>query len=205
MLKMIRGVTLANTDKLYEGYTYRNDRIIASVNADKMQKIIEGFIKENNDTDLFLFIEVPANLDDENVVEKYPNGGIIKGPMHNDVYYLDGISPKALIRLLEPFYEILINDGLSSFGVGNPYREEIGKYKYNEMILFSHENTEKYVRIFDRCQIPFTDDLVTAYDNVSPETPGICEMYTDPQGRDIYSVIELLSECGLYKAEQREE
>lgn len=49
-----------------------------------------------------------------------------------DIYYLDGISKKFFKELLDKSGEILLNDGMSSFGLGNfTTNDEIGKYKYN--------------------------------------------------------------------------
>lgn len=203
MLKMIKGAQITDGDSLTQGYEIVEGMIAANVDADNIRNVFEGFLEINRNESLFLFIEVPSRLDDETVTETFEDGGVAIETTHNDVYYLDGISAAALRELFEMFYEILVNDGLSAFGVGNPYGEEVGKYKYNVMKLYSKE-PEKYACIFESLGINKTDELITAWNTFSEKTPGISEKYSDSEGRDIYDIIEILSEEGLYKAEMRE-
>ncbi len=204
MLKMIKGSQVPSPEILSQGYEMTDRGLTANVDADNIRNIIEGFLDMNRGLPLFLFIEVPANIKDEKVIGETEDGYVQLEAHHKDVYYLDGISSEGLKQLLEPLYDILINDGLSSFGVGNPHGEEVGKYKYNEMILFSGE-LPKYVSLFEQNGIFRTDKLVTAWDTFSCETPGTSEKYSDEEGRDIYIIIEVLKEVGMYKAEQRED
>ncbi len=204
MLKMIKGARVAACEKLSQSFEITDRSIIANVDADNIRKIIEGFLDMNKALPLFLFIEVPANIKDEKIIGKTEDGYVQLEAHHKDVYYLDGISSAALKQLLEPFYDILINDGLSSFGVGNPYGEEIGKYKYNEMIVFCRD-LQKYAPLFVQNGISRTDSLVTAWETFTRDTPGTCERYFDEEGRDVYSIIDALKEVGMYKAEQRTE
>ena len=204
MLKIIKGAHVTASEKLSQGYEITDFGITANTDADNIRKIIEDFLVMNNDLPLFLFIEVPANLKDEKVIGKEEDGAVLVEKSHKDVYYLDGVSSEELGHLLDPLYDILINDGLSAFGVGNPNGEEIGKYKYNAMILYA-KNPDKYIQLFEKYNISRTDKLVTAWDSFTPETPGKCERYYDKSGRDIYDIIVKLKEVGLYKAEQRED
>ena len=204
MLKIIKGAHVTASKKLSQGYEITDFGITANTDADNIRKIIEDFLVMNNDLPLFLFIEVPANLKDEKVIGKEEDGAVLVEKSHKDVYYLDGVSSEELGHLLDPLYDILINDGLSAFGVGNPNGEEIGKYKYNAMILYA-KNPDKYIQLFEKYNISRTDKLVTAWDSFTPETPGKCERYYDKSGRDIYDIIVKLKEVGLYKAEQRED
>ena len=204
MLKMIKGSCVPKPEMLSQGYEITDRNLIANVDADNIRNIIEGFLDMNKGLPLFLFIEVPANIKDEKVIGETEDGYVQLEAHHKDVYYLDGISSEGLKQLLEPLYDILINDGLSSFGVGNPHGEEVGKYKYNEMILFSGE-LQKYVPLFERNGVFRTDRLVTAWDTFTPDSPGASERYSDEKGRDIYSVTDYLKEVGMYRAEQRDD
>jgi len=205
MLKMIAGAKINDPSDLMQAYEVSGNQIIANVDVDNIPKVLENFIDFNRNSPLFLFIEVPANLKDEKVSAVCEDGFVTLETHHKDVYYLDGITADKLKRVLESFSEILINDGLSSFGVGNPYGEEIGKYKYNNMILFSRDNPGKYIQIFEQEGITKTENLITAWDTFTYETPGTSNLYNDSAGKNIYDVIEKLYEIGLYKAEQREE
>lgn len=172
MFKMIKGAHVSDSQKISQGYEITENSIIANVDADNIRNMIDGFLDMNNGLPLFLFIEVPANLEDENVIRKFEDGGVELETHHKDVYYLDAISSESLKELFELFYDILINDGLSSFGVGNPYGEEIGKYKYNEMILYG-QDLKKYISLFEHNGISRTDKLITAWDTFTENTPGM--------------------------------
>lgn len=204
MLKMIAGAKIENNQNLSQGYEISENQLTANADADNIRNVMEDFMDMNENIPLFLFIEVPANLKDEKVAETFEDGAVAVDTPHKDVYYLDGVPAGSLKKILAPLYEILINDGLSAFGVGNPYGDEIGKYKYNVMVLYSRNNTDKYKQIFENNGILKTDNLVTAWDTFSDETPGTSEIYSDSKGRNIYDIIEVLSGIGLYKAEQRE-
>lgn len=204
MLKMIAGAKIENNQNLSQGYEISENQLTANADADNIRNVMEDFMDMNENIPLFLFIEVPSNLKDEKVAETFEDGAVAVDTPHKDVYYLDGVPADSLKKILAPLYEILINDGLSAFGVGNPYGDEIGKYKYNVMVLYSRNNTDKYKQIFENNGILKTDNFVTAWDTFSDETPGTSEMYSDSKGRNIYDIIEVLSGIGLYKAEQRE-
>jgi len=211
MLELIKGASVPNAEQLSEQYQMMNDRICANVSAEKIQSVLENFMDMNQEEALFLFIEVPAPLDEETIISQGAEGVVqtsegwayIENP-HKDVYYLDNISSDRLKWLLKPFYEILIHDGMSSFGVGNPFYDEVGKYQYNNMIVFSQERLKEYAFLFEDEGISETSHLVTAWDTFTDETPGISELYKDSQGRNVYDVVEELEKSGLYKAEQRD-
>lgn len=123
MLKIIKGAHVTASEKLSQGYELTDFSITANTDADNIRKIIEDFLVMNNDLPLFLFIEVPANLKDEKVIGKEDDAVLVE-KSHKDVYYLDGVSSEELGHLLDPLYDILINDGLSAFGVGNPKEDK---------------------------------------------------------------------------------
>ncbi len=204
MIRMIKGAQIAAAEKLMQGYEISENRLTANVDADNIRNILDSFIDRNCGSPLFMFIEVPANISDEKITEKFEDGSMAIETPHKDVYYLDGLSSEYMKKLLEPLYEILINDGLSSFGAGNFQDDEIGKYKYNQMILFSND-PGKYGGIFEEHGIVYTEKLVSAWDTFTRDTPGQCRRYTDKNGRTVYDIIDLLTQNGMYKAKQRQD
>lgn len=218
MLEFVKGASVHDPSGLDEGYMVEENSITANVNASKIGRIINSFISANEGEPLFLFIETPTNLNDE--LAPVPTEGNDFGiaidssenvyrleNLHRDVYYLDGLSSQAMQLLLEPFYEILINDGLSAFGVGvHTTKAEIGKYKYNIVTVYSAaENVESYASLFANEGIPEKQKLITAWDIINSDNLGTCDRYEDDNNRTIYDIVEVLQEVGLYKAEQREE
>lgn len=205
MFNLIKGAKISENISLKEEYEINGNWIYANISAENIRRIINQFIEIEN-TELFcLFIEIPANMTDENVIRKTEDGYCVTEKMHKDIYYLDDISAKDLNELLNVFEDILINDGLSSFGVLSQKGNEIGKYKYNVMGAYSDdEDLTPIIEAFYNVKIPRTDKLVTAWDYFSQDNPGESELYKK-DGKTIYDVVETLKEVGMYKYEQREE
>lgn len=205
MFNLIKGAKISENISLKEEYEINGNWIYANISAENIRRIINQFIEIEN-TELFcLFIEIPANMTDENVIRKTEDGYCVAEKMHKDIYYLDDISAKDLNELLNVFEDILINDGLSSFGVLSQKGNEIGKYKYNVMGAYSDgEDLSPIIEAFYNVKIPRTDKLVTAWDYFSQDNPGESELYKK-DGKTIYDVVETLKEVGMYKYEQREE
>lgn len=205
MFNLIKGAKVNENIALKEEYEINGNWIYANISAENIRRIINQFIEIEN-TELFcLFIEIPANMTDENVIRKTEDGYCVTEKMHKDIYYLDDISAKDLNELLNVFEDILINDGLSSFGVLSQKGNEIGKYKYNVMGAYSDgEDLSPIIEAFYKVKIPRTDKLVTAWDYFSQDNPGESELYKK-DGKTIYDVVETLKEVGMYKYEQREE
>ena len=192
-------------DLMQEGFIADNDRIDALVSAEHIQSVLENYLAVNKDADLFFFMEVPVNLDEEEIIKPRAETepAIIKST-HRKVYYLDHISVETCLGLLEVFNELLINDGLAAFGFGTK-NSEIGKYKYNEMILHNHDDTCNFKGIFVLAGIPEKKEMAFAGDFFNDRNPGVAECYEDAEGRTVYDVIEVLKETGLYEAEIRTE
>lgn len=205
MFNLIKGAKISEDISLKEEYEINGNWIYANISAENIRRIINQFIEIEN-TELFcLFIEIPANMTDENVIRKTEDGYCVTEKMHKDIYYLDDISAKDLNELLNVFEDILINDGLSSFGVLSQKGNEIGKYKYNVMGAYSDgEDLSPIIEAFYNVKIPRTDKLVTAWDYFTQDNPGESELYKK-DGKTIYDVVETLKEVGMYKYEQREE
>lgn len=205
MFNLIKGAKISENISLKEEYEINGNWIYANISAENIRRIINQFIEIEN-TELFcLFIEIPANMTDENVIRKTEDGYCVTEKMHKDIYYLDDISAKDLNELLNVFEDILINDGLSSFGVLSQKGNEIGKYKYNVMGAYSDgEDLSPIIEAFYNVKIPRTDKLVTAWDYFTQDNPGESELYKK-DGKTIHDVVETLKEVGMYKYEQREE
>ncbi len=212
MLEFVKGSKIKDSKVLKEGYSIEQDKglkyIRANVNANKILKLIYDFVDKQKDNDrLFLFFEVPCNLKDETVVkESTEDGAVIIEETHNDVYYLDGISKEILKKILDPVSDVLINDGLVIFGVGNHFTgDEIGKYKYNEMFVYFKDETKNYKDIFKNNNILEDNNLVSPWDIIKEDNPGESEKYTDENGMDIYDIIKSFQDSfqEFYKAEVR--
>lgn len=196
MLNMIKGCKISNPSILYEGYEKIKGRFIANVHADKMQCLFEAFVQLHNEM-CFFVLEVPTNAKEEPAVQDETSS------LHKDVYYLDGLTPERAVEFLNVFAPWLIHDGMSSFGFGiHSGGHEPMSGKYNVVTLFTRE-PDMYENFFESLNIPKVNELKTAWDYFTPESPGEAFRYIH-EGNDIYDLIAHMKQYGLYFAERRE-
>lgn len=215
MINFIKGCSIPNSEKLCEEYNLEeSNMILANVNAEKILKIIYDFIDmQDKDSRVFLFIEVPSQLEDEKILKKSTNleNGIEVGVLestHKDVYYMDDIPIQVFKDIIEPVKDVLVNDGMTIFGVGNHITgDEIGKYAYNEVMLHYHEDIKNYEKLFNDNGIKKNQNRISPWDLINNNNPGKSEIYIDKDGKNIYDIIDAFKESfeEFYKAEQREE
>lgn len=198
MLKMTEGCYVPKADILLEQYEIFENKIIANVNADKIETVIRDYILMHDDP-MFFFLELPTNQNDEDMLRK--NDG---DPRHIDVYYIDGMDKKSAALLFSRYSRLLVNDGMSRFGFGvHGQAAEIMRDKYNVVTLLAN-NIEKYTGIFNSHGIPLSEKCVTAWDTFSYEFPGVSKSVT-VNGKTVYDLPDELSRIGMYFAERREE
>lgn len=198
MLKLRKGCTVPLTEKLFEGYEKKDNYIYANVDADKIIDTLKHFITIHNEP-LFFILELPSKLEDENIIQPK-----VIDYFHKDVYYIDGCSQENALLLLCQIGELLVNDGMCSFGFGAHYsHNEIMVGKYNLVYIYEAENG-KFNDFFDEHDIKEVEHLLTAWDTFTEEYPGETErIMTD--GKDIYDIPEIFKAWGMYFAERREE
>ena len=192
MLKMIKGAQVPDAEILNEGYEeIKNENyqsFLMNVNADKIKKMFEDFIKQNNE-EVFLILEVPCNKSEEPLDEK---GNIID--FHSNIYYLDNIKPKKALEILNK-YEELLEDGMIAFGFATHKTcNELMKYKYNVLQLIS-TNISNYYKLMKDNNIPKVEKLSTAWDTFKKENNQYGE---STRTCDIKKILEELKEEGLY-------
>lgn len=197
MLNMVKGCKIHDPSLLQEGYERTETGYEANVNAEKILTLVERFIELQEEC-VFLILEVPTNLSEEEEIRP----GVIE-IMHRDVYYMDGLSKEAAIELIRIFAEIFVHDGMSKFGVGcHDGNGEIMLDLYNIVTIYTH-TPKRYAGLFESVGIAEVKELKTAWDCITPETPGECCIIYDG-GRDIYDAVDCLKQNGLYFAERRE-
>ncbi len=198
MLNMKIGCKITAADQLTEGYESEGYSFAANVNVDKIEAVLQHFICMHEEP-LFLILELPANLDDENQVRP----GVVE-TLHKDIYYIDGCSQEEALAFLEREGKLLINDGISTFGFGcHESGDEIMSGKYNVLTIYS-QTPELYADFFEQHDIPKTQHLITAWDTFSEENPGVAEKITLDR-QDVFYIPEKYKNWGIYKAERREE
>ncbi len=204
MFELIKGAKINRNIQLKEEYEIDGNWIYANVSAQKIRNVIEKFTVIEKGNRFCLFIEIPANIADENVIGVDEEGFYQTEGKHVDVYYLDNIDDDYIKYVFDEFGEILINDGLSHFGVLSQSGREIGKYKYNVIKAYTRDDLLPLIKVFNSFDIPETENLITAWDYFSQDNPGESQLY-EKDGKTIYDVVETLEQVGMYKYEQREE
>ena len=209
MFQMIKGASISDASALKEEYTVSGNQLTANVSAEHILPVFEAFLRQmREDEPLYLFIEVPCKLQDEqrlNEPKQMQDRNVEN--FHRDVYYLDGLYREQMLLFLHSSVgELLIHDGLTYFGFGSlESQTELGKYKYNVLIGYAHaEPMERLSALFDACSIPFSSTITTAWKLFSPNSPGNSYWY-ECNGKDVFALIEEMKEHGLYKAETRSE
>lgn len=198
MLKLRKGCRVPFPEKLEEGYEVCGNQITANVSVDKIEQIMEHFIRIHQEP-LFFILELPTMMTEETEIRP----GVVDA-FHKDVYYIDGCTPNDALTVLNKIAKLAINDGMCAFGFGcHESKDEIVFGKYNVTVIFSKE-VSKFDAFFKEHGIEKKDSLICAWDTFSMDTPGECEkVITD--GLDVYSIPILLAEWGIYKAEKRED
>lgn len=193
MFKMKSGCIIPENAILQEEYKKDSNTIKANISLENISKILMSFVSMQNE-ELFLFIEVPTNLNDlkkENKKDSYV-----------DVYYHDGITKEQINNLLNNYGEILINDGLCEFGFGTrSFNDEIMVHKYNIVTIFSN-NIDKYDKLFNEFKIKENNNYKCAWDYFTEDNPGTSSAI-EIDGNTVYTIIEELMTNGLYLGERK--
>lgn len=198
MLVLRAGCRVPFPEKLFEEYMLMENQIIANISADKIRTVMEHFICIHEEP-LFFILELPSKQYDEKEIRP----GVVE-KLHKDIYYIDGCTNEEALTILLRVGDLMINDGLCSFGFGcHESNDEIMFGKYNVTTIFSR-NIIQYINFMAEHGIAKSEHIVTAWDTFSQEHPGSSErIATD--GKDVFSIPEMFADWGIYKAEQRED
>lgn len=199
MLELGKGYQVAAVQDLVEGYEQTSETYLtANVGVKKLVEVCQHFIAIHPEP-LFFILELPVTADRE---EEVAPGVLTES--HRDVYYLDGCSQEVCLWLLEQYGDLLINDGMSKFGFGcHQSQDEIMLGQYNVVTIYSQQ-LENYADFFAAHEIFQVNQLVTAWDTFSVQTPGKAER-VDYQGKSVYDLPAELKEVGMYLGETRAE
>lgn len=199
MFSFIKGCSIKNPESITEGYKkYNENSLAANVSAENIKDVFGHFIVMHEEP-MFFILELPVESDKEKTV----SAGVVE-EFHKDVYYIDGCSAEECIYLLETYGELLINDGLCSFGFGcHNNGDEIMLGKYNFISIYS-KNLAAFEGFFEAHKIENNDNLVLAGSVISRDNPGTSETLT-VDGLRIYDLPERLKDWNIYLAETRAE
>ena len=196
MLSMKKGSKVRDCMLLEEQYQVTEYGFLSNVNEHKIKEIIRNFILMQK-VPIFFILELPTNEIEERRLRKNDTDSF-----HTDVYYLDGLNANEAIDLLNQYGELLVQDGISSFGFGaHDSSAEIMASKYNVVTVYT-KKLDTYKDFFEKCSIPRVEHCVTAWDTFTENCPGE-SLCVEIDGKTVFSLPEELKKRGLYFAERR--
>lgn len=193
--RFVKGCYAGCEKKLREGFETFETGFTANVSAEHIDPLMRDYIAAQTE-ELFLFIEKPCNLAEEEPDER----GVVTQP-HVNVYYWDGITKAEANAVLDEYGDWLINDGMTFFGFGvKGFASEIMKKQYNVISVYSR-NPAQERPVLERW-LPETKELRTAWSYFDAQHPGDCFRY-DRDGKSVHDIMNELLQRGLYFAERK--
>ena len=193
--RFVKGCRASCEKKLREGFEETERGFVANVSAENIDRLMRDYVAAQTE-ELFLFIEKPCNLAEEEPDER----GVVTQP-HVNVYYWDGITKEQANVVLDKYGDWLINDGFVCFGFGvKGCASEIMKDKYNVISVYSVDPPKE--RPLLAMRLPQVAELRTAWDYFDRQHPGECFQYRR-DGKNVHDVVEELLQQGLYFAERK--
>lgn len=193
--RFVKGCRASCEKKLREGFEETERGFVANVSAENIDRLMRDYVAAQTE-ELFLFIEKPCNLAEEEPDER----GVVTQP-HVNVYYWDGITKEQANVVLDEYGDWLINDGFVCFGFGvKGCASEIMKDKYNVISVYSVDPPKE--RPLLAMRLPQVAELRTAWDYFDRQHPGECFQYRR-DGKNVHDVVEELLQQGLYFAERK--
>jgi hypothetical protein len=196
------GITI-NKHSLKEGYNCEpcgEDawKITINLSAEKMAEVLSRLF-DALEYPGFLILETPASNQQEKDLVLVGEDGL-----HQNVYYWDGLSKEAAQAVYEENRELLVNDGLSSFGFGSHFGKEevfVGRYK---TIYIWTKTPEKYMFLLGGMDLKQHPVLFTLGDYI--HSKNSCDLYSiQVNGMTVYDLIDRMLPKGLYLAKTTEE
>ncbi|MEL7608668.1 MAG: hypothetical protein AAGU74_04125 [Bacillota bacterium] len=185
MFNTASGVIIPFPEQIEEKYSISENQIMFNISFEKLKAFIDDFVS-NLSEPLFLIIQKPLK-------EKYKPNSFAKGPFKAELYYFDLGTKAQTTEVLDQYGEILLNDGMSEFGVSSHKTgDEIFIAKYKIALIFS-KNIKQYFSLLDKYGITETNDLITAWDIISSEYPGERSRVVI-DNKDIFYVVEALKD-----------
>ncbi len=193
MFQTASGVIIPFPEKIREAFEFTNHGIRFNLSFEKLRPMVDEFL-EGLQEPLFVVLQIPLSREEENKLRKSDSD-----PFHEKVGYLDGQSKEQVKDILYKYGELLLNDGMSQFGIASHNtHEEMFIQRYKIVDIFSR-NKKAYVKFVKKYGLMQTDHLLTVWDTFTRETPGDNFSITI-NGITVYDVYDELVKLGMYDA-----
>lgn len=192
MFNTASGVRIPFPNKIEEKYVLTENLLKFNISFEKLKPLIQDFLI-NLCERLFLIIHLPLPENEEKELRKKDTDAF-----HSEVLYLDGQTKEQICEIIEQFGDVLLNDGMSQFGIASHKTgDELFVQKYKIVSIYS-DTINEHIYLMDKYGISETNALITAWDTFSQESPGKRFKIT-VEDKDIYNIVELLKEKGMYR------
>lgn len=202
--RLARGVTVTDLSGVSEGFECSvpvgRDHSFLRVNV-SAERIADVFLDLAAlvDTPGFFVIGIPASRPVEQELHDPA-----RPALHRDFHYLDGIDGDRLRSVFERYRELLVEDGMVTFGFGSHSgldEVHVARYKVFEILS---TKPAKYVERLIELGYPRRERLRTVRHTFTPTTPGRLERISI-DGRSAFDMVVELEREGLYFGTRRTE
>lgn len=190
--KTVKGISVYDLKDIEEGYIIVNNKnIYVNVSAENIDIVFRELCKLIKEP-AFMIIEVSVLNNSDN-------------KWKNDTFYSNRLTYKNLMNIFDKYGDILINDGITSFGYGNNYDEVfVGAYK---TFLITSNSIMPFIKILKRFGFKENKELKTIYlmnpilsmKNTGRRTP------LNKDGINIYNVLDELKKVGIHRVGIKED
>lgn len=200
--QLVRGVTVPDLTGIHEAYSMsvapRGHAVFTvNVSAERIDAVFRQLAGEVAEPG-FLVLEIGTHASVEASLRKSD-----ADPFHKDVFYLDGLTHRQLLGILDRHGDLLIQDGGIHFGFGSRDGVDevfVGPYK---IVYVYADAPQKYTTALDTLGYPREPRVRTVWHNFRRDAPGSRRVLTDVP-TTIWDAIEELKGEGLYFAEHRQ-
>ena len=199
--ELVQGIDIPSAAGLENAYSENKENagcFSALLSAELIFDFLKGFT-ELIPEPVFFFLEIPCTADEEKEIAA--KGG--EDRPHYRLYYLDNCTKPVISAILKNYGSLLINDGVCRFGFGgNESGDEVYVQSYKVISVYCSDNSlkKRTVKLFEDCGAKRTEELVTPWEIISKENPGVC-VRAEEDGISLFDLPEILADAGMYFAE----
>lgn len=197
-LNLIDGCKIISPEEiiLNTGYEKTKRGYRANVDSNQIIQLMKDFIRYNEPSKYFMVLELPLILRPEERPWPY-----VLDTKRHQVYYLNDLDLETINHILFKYGDILVNDGVSSFGlVALKSGDEMFKRPFNEITLYTEHNYDEFLKQHDLDNV---GNLSVAESFFSKNTQGMQEK-VKMHDMIIDDVVSELKKIGLYFAQNME-
>ena len=193
MFQTASGVTIPFPEKIKEEFQVFENSILFNLSFEKLKPLLEEFLSQLSEP-LFFVLEMPLSRQEEAELRKEDTDSF-----HKKICYLDGQSKNQIKAIFNKYGSLLLHDGMSQFAFySHATKDGVYIQKYKIVRIYGNR-PEKYIGLLKNYGLKQTDNLITAWDTFSHETPGEVQR-VEIDGIDMYDVRNALLEMGMYVA-----